>query len=105
MTGKILPRARVVRREDLTHGLMKMWLQPPDEFQPFKPGQYCTIGVDGVERPYSIVSAPDEPLIELFLDMNGVEQRVVSIFLPLISYQGLSTLLIRSYIYAATKAW
>ncbi len=69
MAEKILPKAQVVRREDLTSDLMKMWLQPPPEFQPFKPGQYCTIGVDGIERPYSIVSSPHEQFIELFLEL------------------------------------
>jgi ferredoxin--NADP+ reductase len=32
-------------------------------------GQYCTIGVDDIERPYSIVSSPREPLIELFVEL------------------------------------
>ena len=31
-------------------------------------GQYCTIGLEGIERPYSIVSSPHEPYLELFLE-------------------------------------
>lgn len=69
MSKKGLPRARVLQRENLTDDLMKIWLEPPPEFQPFRPGQYCTIGVDGIERPYSIASAPDEMEIELFLEL------------------------------------
>lgn len=69
MIKKTLPVALVVKRQDITDDLMKLWLEPPQEFQPFKPGQYCTIGVNGIERPYSIASAPHEALIELFLEL------------------------------------
>ena len=41
----------------------------PDIPYAFTPGQYCTIGLDGVERPYSIVSSPHEPFLELFLEL------------------------------------
>jgi hypothetical protein len=44
-----------------------LWLKPEVEFQ-FIPGQYITIGAGGIERPYSIVSAPYEPHIELFIE-------------------------------------
>lgn len=82
MSEKILPKAQVVRREDLTDDLMKMWFQPPPEFQRFKPGQYCTIGVDGVERPYSIVSAPNETEIELFLELIPEKLRTPASLTP-----------------------
>lgn len=59
---------RITRREDLTEDLWKIWLEPAQPFM-FKPGQYCTIGADGIERPYSIVSSPDEPEIELFIEL------------------------------------
>jgi ferredoxin--NADP+ reductase len=59
--------ATIVRREDFTHDLFVIWLRPADAV-PFTAGQYVTIGVRGVERPYSIVSAPYEPLIELFIE-------------------------------------
>lgn len=63
-----LAQARVLRREDLTPDLMLIWLERPDGFS-FKPGQYCTIGLDGIERAYSIVSAPHEPFLELFIEL------------------------------------
>ena len=60
--------ARVVRRVDLTGDLFKLWLLPSAPFR-FKAGQYCGIGVDGVFRAYSIVSAPHEPELELFVEL------------------------------------
>lgn len=63
-----LPKATIVRREDLTPDLWKIWLQPEVPFT-FKPGQYCTIGLEGIERAYSIVSAPHEPYLELFIEL------------------------------------
>ena len=63
-----LPIARVVRRDDLTDDLWLMWLEPENPFR-FKAGQYCTIGLNGIERAYSIVSAPHEPNLELFIEM------------------------------------
>ena len=53
---------------DFTPDHFKLWLKPAEPFT-FVPGQYCTIGVDGIERPYSIVSSPREPLIELFVEL------------------------------------
>ncbi|MBI4308420.1 MAG: ferredoxin--NADP reductase [Chloroflexi bacterium] len=60
--------ATVVERVDLTPDLMVIKLAPSIPFR-FKPGQYCTIGVENVERAYSIVSAPWEPYIELFIEL------------------------------------
>ena len=45
-----------------------MWIEKPKGFT-FKAGQYCTIGSDGIERAYSIVSAPHEDDIELFVEL------------------------------------
>jgi ferredoxin-NADP reductase len=59
--------AAIVRRQDFTDDLFVLWLRPQAAFM-FTAGQYITIGVRGVERPYSIVSAPCEPLIELFIE-------------------------------------
>jgi len=66
--------ARVAKRKDLTDDLFILWLdlgESRDDFT-FKPGQYCTIGYPemgkGYLKPYSIVSAPHEPLIELFVE-------------------------------------
>ncbi len=61
--------ARIVERRDLTEDLWIIRLEPSVERFAFKPGQYCTIGAEGIERPYSIVSAPEEPLIELFVEL------------------------------------
>ena len=66
-----LMTARVTRRVDVTHDLWQIWVKPEVPFA-FKPGQYCTIGVDGLERPYSIVSAPYEDEIELFIELVPV---------------------------------
>ncbi len=60
--------AEVVKRKDLTDDLWILWLKPSQKFD-FKPGQYCTIGYGGTERPYSIVSAPHEEYIELFFEL------------------------------------
>ncbi len=75
MTQQASPRIRgrfitceITRREDLTEDLWKIWLEPSQPFK-FKPGQYCTIGAEGVERPYSIASSPNEPQIELFIEL------------------------------------
>ncbi len=60
--------AKIVKREQLTEDLWKTWLQPEEKFN-FNPGQYCTIGSEGIERAYSIVSSPEEDLIELFIEL------------------------------------
>jgi ferredoxin/flavodoxin---NADP+ reductase len=65
--GKVTS-ATIVRRVDLTPEHFKIWLRTAEPF-PFKPGQYCTVGVANVERPYSIVSSPREPLLELFVEL------------------------------------
>lgn len=63
-----LPKATITRREDVTPDLWKIWLKPEVPFK-FKPGQYCTIGFDDIERAYSIVSSPYEEEIELFIEL------------------------------------
>lgn len=66
--------AKVVRRKDFTNDLFCLWLKPetedsePFDFK-FKPGQYCTLGKDGIERAYSIVSAPHEDFLEIFIEL------------------------------------
>ncbi len=63
-----LASARIIERREVNADLWIIKLQPSIPFT-FKPGQYCTIGVDGIERPYSIVSAPEEPALELFIEL------------------------------------
>jgi len=79
--------AKVVKRKDFTDDLFVLKLEPQtNEKFTFKPGQYCTIGFSDSEgkflldsegksmlRPYSIVSAPYEDLIELFVEYVPVE--------------------------------
>jgi len=65
--GKVAS-AEIVKRVDLTAEHFKIWLRCAEAFT-FEPGQYCTLGTGGVERPYSIVSSPREPLLELFVEL------------------------------------
>ena len=62
-----LPTAKIIKRQDFTDDLFIIWLETSVPFT-FKAGQYITIGAGGIERPYSIASAPYEPLIELFVE-------------------------------------
>lgn len=67
---------RIVKLEDveilekryITEDLFLMWIEKPDGYT-FKPGQYCTIGSGNIERAYSIVSAPHESTLELFVEV------------------------------------
>jgi NAD(P)H-flavin reductase len=66
-SSKIAP-TRVIKRQEITDDLWLMWVEKPKGFS-FKAGQYCTLGVNGIERAYSIVSAPYEDLLELFVEL------------------------------------
>ena len=66
--ARALPTAELVRRVDFTEDHMVVWFTPEVPFT-FKPGQYCTLGLQGIERPYSIVSAPHEPSLEIFVEL------------------------------------
>ncbi|MBI4328421.1 MAG: ferredoxin--NADP reductase [Chloroflexi bacterium] len=68
MRHAVLTKARIVERRDATRELWLIKLEPEAPYT-FKPGQYCTIGVEGIERAYSIVSSPEEPLIELIIGL------------------------------------
>ena len=65
-------RAQIVERKDLTEDLWTMRVSPGGDFR-FQPGQYATLGVvtpeKHIERAYSIVSAPHEPLVEFFMEL------------------------------------
>lgn len=63
-----LPKAEVISRWDVTEDLMVIHLKSEVAFT-FKPGQYCTLGLDTIERAYSIVSAPHEELLEIFVEL------------------------------------
>lgn len=64
-----LPQARLVDRREITEDLMVIRLEPVDGHFNFKPGQYCTLGKEGIERAYSIVSAPYEAELEIFVEL------------------------------------
>ena len=61
-------QTKVIRREQITDDLWLMWVKKPEGFS-FKAGQYCTLGVNGIERAYSIVSAAHEESLELFVEL------------------------------------
>ena len=63
-----LANTTILKRKDFTEDLWAVWLEKPEGFS-FKPGQYCTIGSEGIERAYSIVSAPYEDDLELFVEL------------------------------------
>jgi ferredoxin--NADP+ reductase len=62
-----LPKAWIAKKQEVAEDLFLIWLRPEVPFT-FKPGQYITIGTDGIERPYSIASAPHESMVELFIE-------------------------------------
>jgi ferredoxin--NADP+ reductase len=65
-------RARVTKRADFAPDLWMIRVDPSAEFR-FSPGQYATLGVERagrrLERPYSIVSSPNEKELEFFLEL------------------------------------
>lgn len=62
-----LPKAWIAKKQEVAEDLFLVWLRPEVPFT-FKPGQYITIGTGGIERPYSIASAPHESMVELFIE-------------------------------------
>ena len=65
-------RARIIERKDFAADLWMIRIDPGGEFK-FTAGQYATLGVETpekiVEKPYSIVSSPYEPQIEVFVEL------------------------------------
>ncbi len=64
-----LPKATLVERKDITDDLMIIKIEPEEQPFKFKAGQYCTLGLEGIERAYSIVSAPYQPFLEIFVEL------------------------------------
>ena len=64
--------ATIAERIDLTPELAIFRIAPPAKLD-FLPGQFASLGVeDGgrvLQRPYSMASAPHEPLLEFFLEL------------------------------------
>jgi ferredoxin/flavodoxin---NADP+ reductase len=65
-------RARITRRMEISSDLWVIRVDPGGQFR-FVPGQYATLGVEGtdklIERAYSIVSAPYESELEIFIEL------------------------------------
>ncbi len=78
------PKATVARKKAFTDDLFTIWLRPEMDF-PFKPGQYCTIGLKETERPYSIASAPHEGLVELFIEVVPPQYRTDKSLTPMLA--------------------
>jgi ferredoxin--NADP+ reductase len=64
----VLPKASLIERREITDDLMIIKIRPEPAMD-FKPGQYCTLGLEGIERAYSIVSAPYEAELEIFVEL------------------------------------
>jgi ferredoxin--NADP+ reductase len=62
------PTAKLVERRQECDDLIVIKLEPSEAFD-FKPGQYCTLGLGKIERAYSIVSAPYENFLEIFVEL------------------------------------
>ena len=62
------PTATLVGRRDVTEDLMVIKVEISEKFD-FKAGQYCTLGLGNIERAYSIVSAPYEKNLEIFVEL------------------------------------
>lgn len=64
--------ARISERKDFAADLWMIRIDPGPEFK-FKAGQFATLGVETpgkiLQRPYSIVSSPYEPQIEIFIEL------------------------------------
>lgn len=62
---------RIVERKQWTEDLFSLRLEAP--LGPFKAGQFIRVALDidgeRVGRPYSLVNAPDEPLLEIYFNV------------------------------------
>ncbi len=72
-----LPRAEIVQRVDITEDLMVLKLRPDAPYT-YKAGQYCTLGRRGIERAYSLASAPEEELLEVFVELVPLPDGVLT---------------------------
>lgn len=72
-----LPRAEIVERVDITEELMVLKLKPEVPYS-YKAGQYCTLGRRGIERAYSLASAPEEELLEVFVELVPLPDGVLT---------------------------
>ena len=63
-----MPKVSLIERREITDDLMIIKIRPETAMD-FKPGQYCTLGLEGIERAYSIVSAPYQAELEIFVEL------------------------------------
>jgi len=59
---------RLLRRRDVSDGLVSLQLSRPAGFD-YRPGQHVKIGLPGLMRTYSLVSAPHEDHLEFFVEL------------------------------------
>lgn len=62
-------QAEITCIEEVAHDLRRMWFRPEVPLQNYVPGRYCTLEVEGVKRPYSIVSMASDGNFELFIEL------------------------------------
>ena len=71
-------RARITHRSDIAADLWIIRVAPGGAFR-FQSGQYATLGAQGpeklIERAYSIVSAPHERELEIFIELVRSRRR------------------------------
>lgn len=71
----------VIERRDVTPDLLVFKVPRPLDFE-FEAGQSVKVSVDGVRRSFSIVSAPQEPVLEFFVELvpgGDMSQRLRSL--------------------------
>lgn len=65
-------RAELVERRDITSDLAIFRFRPDGPFS-FQPGQFATLAIETggkrIQRAYSILSSPEEPLLEFFIEL------------------------------------
>jgi len=60
---------RVLERQEIAPGLLRLRVERPAGFQ-FRAGQYVKFGLPGNLRSYTLVSAPTEPHLEFFIELQ-----------------------------------
>ena len=67
MKKRIIPFVEIKKKVQINEELFLIFISKPTDFS-FKPGQYVTLGINCIERAYSVVSAPYEDVIEIFVE-------------------------------------
>ena len=69
-----LPEAKIIERRNITEELFVIKLKPEVEFK-FKPGQYATLGSNGIERVVELELSSEENA-GLENSANGVRELI-----------------------------